>query len=375
MSRRTNVINSVITMVAAIAAAMVLIIVCNNNYIATMGEVLSIVIIATIVVGFIVTVFHELTHLIAGKINGFAFVSLTVLFFRWHKSGKKIYFDFVKMGDAAGNTEMVSKSTERLAERFKKMTFAPMWTTLFLTLVGIIPFFFAGEMPLWLYLSIGMFLPIGVYSFCANALPVSSCGVRNDGAIVYGLKKQDDESKVILALLSLQSEMYNGKTPCEIDKSLYFDLPQIQEDSLNFILLLNARYAYYVDGEDYENAKKVSDRLETLIDYMPKPVAAVIKTDLLYNACTFDFNAARADELTYELEKFLNAVNTSENIRAKLAYILYVKKETTGLSDFYNKGVKEANRNPIKGICAYEKKLLLKMKEDVLQAEGITEQQ
>ena len=374
MSRRTNLVNSVITMVAAVAAVLAVILVCNGAYpSATMGEVLALIIAGALIASFAITALHETAHLIAGRANRFAFVSVTIWFFRWYLSGNVIRFAFVPMGDAAGNTETVAKDTENLTARFRKMTAAPLWVTLIVALLGIIPLFFAQDMALWIYAFTSMFFPIGLYSFCSNALPASSGGVRNDGAVLYGIKKEDDESKVMLSLLKIQSELYAGKTPGEIEEGLYFDLPQLQEDSLNFILLLNARYAFYLDRGDFENAKKVSERLSSLMDYMPKPVAAVIKTDLLYNACTFDYNASRADELTYELEKFLNNVNTAENIRAKLAYILYVKKEKSGLADFYNKGIKEANKYPVKGLALYEKKLFLSLKQDVLKAEGIEE--
>lgn len=370
MSRRTNLINGIITMAVTVAAIFAVVLVCNSAFTnATMGEVLALLAAGAIIAGLAVTFLHELSHLIAGKRNAFAFISMTVWFMRWKKVKGRIRFDFVTLRDAAGNTEMVSLNTENIAARLKKMTVAPLWTTFIVALLGILPLIFAGSMALWIFALTSMFLPIGAYSFCGNALPSSSEGIRNDGAVLYGLKKGDDESKVMLAILCVQSELYNGKTPSEIDDKFYFDVPQIQEDSLNFIMLLNARYAYYLDKEDFENAKAVSDRLEKLIDYMPKTVASVIKTDLLYNSCTFDFNASRADELTYELEKFLNNVNTSENIRAKLAYNLYVRREKNGLSEFYNRGIKEANRNPVKGLALYEKKLLLKMKDEIMANE------
>ena len=367
MSRRTNVINVILTMGLTVAAVFAVVLVCNGHYSsATLGKVIALLAAGAVFSGLVITFLHELGHLICGRKNRFAFVSITVWFFKWQKIGNKTVFNFVMLGDSAGSTEMVAKDTDNLAVRLKKMTAAPLWITFFAMLIGIIPLFLTAYLPLWAFALISMFLPIGAYSFFGNALPASSEGVRNDGAVLYGLKKDDDESKVTLALLTIQSELYNGKTPSEIDESIYFDLPQLREDCLTFILLLNAKYAYYLDKEDFENTKKTTERLLSLTDYMSKPVSYVIKTDALYNACTFDFNTTTADELTYELEKFLNNVNTSENIRVKLAYILYVKKEKTGLEDFYNRGIREANRCPIKGLALYEKKLLLKMKEDII---------
>ena len=91
---------------------------------------------------------------------------------------------------------------------------------------------------------------------------------------------------------------------------------------------------------------------------MPKSVRYVIKTDALYNACTFDYNEDSADDLMYELEKYLNKTNDLTAVRVKLAYLAFIRRDTTQLETFYAKGVKDAKKHTIKGLGAYEKKLL-----------------
>ena len=223
-------------------------------------------------------------------------------------------------------------------------------------LIGV-PAFFVPVNSIWLFAIWVMFLPIGAYFFFGSVLPASSYGARNDGAVLYGLKKKDDESIVTLSLLAFQAEMYVGKSPAEIEEKILFELPQLPEDSLTFLMLLNARYMYYVDKEDYENAKKVSQRLDSVIEYAPKGYECAIKTDLLYNACTFDYDEDKADDLVYELEKYLNNVNTVQTVRAKLAYLIRVKRETENTDVFFKKGYKEADRCQIKGLGKYERKL------------------
>ncbi len=367
MSRRANIINAVLSTVLSIGALFAVILVCNAEYSgATMGEVLSLVIAGAIVAGFITTLLHELCHVLSAKKNRFAVVSLTVWFFKWTKVGGKTTFNFVMLGDAAGYTEIVPKDTDDLAKRLKTVTLVPLIVTLVIALLGVIPLFFAGKMPLWLYAFTSVFFPIGIYSFSGNALPSESEGFRNDGALISGLKKGDDDAKVALAILSAQSELYKGKTPAETDEKLYFDLPQIREDSINFANLLFMRYEYYLDKEDFENAYKTLSRLSSLEEYLPKHVMKLVKTEELYAACTFKKNADRADELTFELEKFLNSVNVSETIRAKIAYKLYVRGEKDGLDTFYNRGIREANKCPLAGQGAFEKKLLARMKDEIL---------
>ena len=82
----------------------------------------------------------------------------------------------------------------------------------------------------------------------------------------------------------------------------------------------------FYDKGDYENAKKILSRLLSLIEIMPSDVYNQILTEELYSVCTFDFNEKRADELMYELEKYLNNKNNVGSVRAKLSYLVYILK-------------------------------------------------
>lgn len=364
MSRKTNLINNILSFALTFLSLFAIVYVCNYRYVVELFGVLLWFVLGAIIAGVLNTFVHELAHLLVGKKNGFAFSSLSVWFFRWTKVKNRIRFDFTLMKDEAGYTEMIPTNSENIVKRYKKMTIAGPIASLIFTIVGAVPFFIP-VMPYQLFCVWVVFLPVGIYFFTGSLLPMSSGGVYNDGAVYFGMKKMDDVSKVTASLLTIQAEMYNGKTPSEIDEKFYFDLPQLPEDNFVFIMLLNARYNYYLDKKDYENAKKVTERLLSLEDYIPKAYMNVIKTDALYNACTFDFDEDVADDLTYELERYLNNVNTATNVRVKLAYLLYVKGEKTNAEIFYKKAVKEAERNQIKGYGNFEKKLVSDFVKDI----------
>lgn len=361
MKRRTNVINNVLYLALTMLTLFLVVYFCNGRFKEDMFMLLLMFAVGTVVAGITNTFAHELGHLFAGKKNGFAFSSINVWFFKWTKVKKRIRFDFVMIGEEAGYTEMIPTTCENLDMRLSKMTKGGLVASFIMMFVGVPPLFING-LSAWIYCIWSMFLPVGVYFFFGNALPMTNDGVLNDGGVVSGIKNKTDSMVVALSVLAVQAEMYSGKLPSEIDEKLYFELPQLPEDDPNFALLLNARYLYYLDKEDYMNAKKVSDRLISIVEYMPKSYQLAAKTDALYNACTFDFNEEVADDLMYELEKFLNNVNTSTTVRAKLAYILNVKGEKDCFDIFYNKGVKEADRCQIKGFGEFEKKLLESLK-------------
>lgn len=364
MKRRTNLINNVLYMAFTMIALFLVVYLCNGRFKEDMLTLILMFAVGAVVAGLINTFAHELAHLIVGKKNGFAFSSINVWFFKWTKVKNRIRFDFVMLGGEAGYTEMIPTTCENLDVRLLKMTKGGLIASFIMMFIGLPPLFISG-LSSWIYCVWSMFLPVGIYFFFGNALPMTNEGVLNDGGVVSGIKNKTDSMVVALSVLAVQAEMYSGKLPSEIDNKLYFELPQLPEDDPNFAMLLNARYLYYLDKEDYENAKKVSDRLLSIVEYMPKSYQFAAKTDALYNACTFDYNEEIADDLMYELEKFLNNVNTSTTVRAKLAYLINVKGEKDCFDVFYKKGLKEADRCQIKGFGEFEKKLLNLLKKDL----------
>ena len=128
-------------------------------------------------------------------------------------------------------------------------------------------------------------------------------------------------------------------------------------------MLLNARYNYYLDKQEYDKAKAVTERLLSLEEYAQEEHMLVAKADALYNACTFDYDEDVADDLTYELEKYLNYENNITNLRIKLAYILFVQGEKDSFEYFYKKINKEALNCQIKGLGEFELKLVGRIKE------------
>lgn len=357
MRKSTNVINNVITLVVAVVLVFVSATVVNKTFGTSFGKMILFFVVGAILSGVINAFVHEFGHLIAGKCNNFAFISLTVWFFRWKKVGKKTEFSFCLIGEESGYAEMVSKSTDDIRKRYMKMTFGGIFASFIMTIISVVPFIFSSSLPEQVFAILSVFLPVSAYYFVGNLLPMAPEGVKNDGAVYFGLKKNDISSQVMTSVASIHSELLNGKTPSEIDEKYYFDVPQLPEDDLNFIMLLNARYAYYLDKGDYENAVKTNDRLVSS-DYVPKSMRAVFEADELYGYCVINKNPEKADELMYELDKYLNNCNNATNIRIKMAYLINILNEKDNLLVFYKKGLKELKKEPLKGVALFEKKLL-----------------
>ncbi len=363
MSRKIKFLSFILPLVFTLGALFLVVYACSVRYVMNMGETMVKFLTGAIVAGFLHALFHELGHYYSGKKNGFVLSEMVIWFFRWKKLGKRTVFNLVMLGNEAGYTQMIPTDENLVEQGLKSMTRGGLIASAILMLLGIVPLFVFGVSS-WGYCIAVMLFPIGVYYFLGNAIPKESYGVRNDGAVLFGIKKVDDQTKVLFSLLKIQAFLYKGKTPSEIDKKYYFELPQLAEDNLTFIMLLSARYSYYLDKGDYDNAKKITERLLSLEDYLSKENSFMVNADLLYKCCTFDYNENKADELMEDLEGFLNGVNTATNIRIKLAYLVYVVKDGQGVEYIFEKGIKEAKKNQLKGLGLMEQKLLTKIKED-----------
>ncbi len=356
MSRKIKVINFVVSLLVAVLSVYLISVLSAERFVVGIGKILLFYILGVIISAFVCAFIHELGHLIRAKSLGFNIVSFTVWFFRWKKVKNKYQFSLCFPNDT-GYTESYPTTQENLQKKFAKITrFGLIFSVI--PILFCLPAFLIRSLPFFAFAVLTSFLPIGAYSLTSNAIPLCENGVRNDGAVLYGIKHNDDTSKVMFALLSVQALLYQGKTFKELDDGFLFNLPQLQEDDLNFAMLLSYRYYFYLDKRDYKNAGKSLDRLLSLKKYLPKDFYCEILAESLFFNCVIEFNEDKADDLMYENEKYLNSVNNSVTIRAKLAYISLIKGEKENFELFYRKGLKEAKLQQLSGLKAFELSLL-----------------
>lgn len=124
-----------------------------------------------------------------------------------------------------------------------------------ITVVCLLPIFF-DVLPAW----VTVFLPSSVYLFMLNIVNAEN----TDGRILSELIRNTDEAKVMLAVLTVQAQVLNGKPINEVDEALLFDLPVIMEDDPAFISLTELRYEYFSAKGEEEKAKQYKQRFEEL---------------------------------------------------------------------------------------------------------------
>lgn len=90
-----------------------------------------------------------------------------------------------------------------------------------------------------------------------------------------------------------------------------------------------------------------------------------MQVNMLYTACVIKKDFDKADEIMYDIDKYINSVNTAENVRVKLAYLVYVLEEKENLEMFFNKAKREQSKMALSGLAKYEAKLIEKIKQSV----------
>lgn len=367
MNRRINLINNIILLAVTLAGIFAVTLIGNGEYSSNLGMFVVYCILGAIFWGIVNLLVHEWGHVRAAGRNNFKVLSVRLMFFLFRKENGKTKVSLTGFGEEAGSTEMVPVGEEDLEKRFIATTRAGIYGNIVFTLICAVPLFLTSVLPFWVYSLWAVGLPVSLYYVLSNGLPMTTDGVKNDAAVIAGMKRGEDSEKVTLSLLQIHAELTEGKSPAEIDEKLYFGVPQLPEDDLNYVFLLNARYTYYLDKEDFENAKKVSDRLALLLDTMPKPFRPSVRADLLYNACTFDYDESDADNLVEDNEKYLNRAADVSTLRIKAAYVLYVLKDAAQAAKFIGHAEDLLSECKVEGQRRYERKLLDKMKADAEQ--------
>lgn len=142
---------------------------------------------------------------------------------------------------------------------------AGLISTLILIVLGICALAITSVHPLCIAV-----LPYAAYSFVCNALPAEYASGKTDGLVLTELISLDDSSRVMLAVLKVQGLINEGTSLKDVDKSLIFDLPQLPEDDINFIVLTQLRYEYFSAVGNVEEAAKYLTRYEEIKQYLPE---------------------------------------------------------------------------------------------------------
>ncbi|MCM1437858.1 MAG: hypothetical protein NC131_01420 [Roseburia sp.] len=164
----------------------------------------------------------------------------------------------------SSSVEMYPKGDKAMRLRFIFTAAAGLFFDLLLIALGLIALLAPSVPPFF-----ALVLPYAFYSFVINVAPLEYSAGKTDGLMVYEAIANKPTAQVMFAVLRVQGKVNGGLLLKEIDESMLLDVPQIQEDDLNFIMLTQLRCEYYeAKGNDSE-AYKYFLRYKDLIKYLP----------------------------------------------------------------------------------------------------------
>lgn len=194
----------------------------------------------------VVDVFHEFGHFLVGAIC------------RMGVKLPKIYFL------SSSSIDVNPKGVKGIRGRMIATASAGSFFTLLLLALGIIALFAPS-----VSVAFCAVLPFAFYHFVLNVIPREYSGGKTDGLIVWEILKNEPTAQVMLSVLKVQGLMNKGVKLADVDESLLMDLPQLPEDDLNFIVLTQLRYEYYLARGNDGLAYKYFLRYKDLIKYLP----------------------------------------------------------------------------------------------------------
>ncbi|MGN0814080.1 MAG: hypothetical protein ACI4MH_02470 [Candidatus Coproplasma sp.] len=164
----------------------------------------------------------------------------------------------------SSSLEVYPKSEKHIKGRMIATASAGLVINLACAVVGAIALF-APQIPSFLC----VLLPYSFYSFAVNAVPFEYGGGKTDGLVIWELIRNDDSAKVMLVILKIQGMMQSGVKLSQIPEAMLFEVPQLPEDDINYIILTQLRYEYYLERGNDTEAYKYFMRYKELVQYLP----------------------------------------------------------------------------------------------------------
>lgn len=262
---------------------------------------------------------HELGHVIFAKANEMKIAYCKFFCFRFFRKGKKIRFGFANPF-AADETQVLPCGAENMQKRaffytVGGLVFGGVFLLCILT-VCVLGWIFG-----WGLYTAYAALPYAAYLFFLNAVPAIYGMGKTDAAVAQGLKKGAAVEQTMLNLMRIHGGLQSGKSFAELPEEWYFSAPQIAEDEPLFVAILDARYSYYLEKEDYEAAFDCLKRIRAVGGYLTEKEVLVLERNLAY-LCLVGGN----DEVLKRAAKNDEVYWASDDYAIKRTLALYMQK-------------------------------------------------
>ncbi len=234
------------------------------------------------VIGFILSsTVHELGHILFATLSGMECVYVKFFCFAFGRAiDGKMRFSFVSPF-ADDKTQVLPKHSQNMQSRACAYTLGGLAFGLLFLLVVLAAALITTYLGLPSNLFWGM-LPYAAYLFLLNVVPLEYVNGKTDMLVFLGIKKGYDAEKTMLSAMEIHGCLYEGKSFAEIDKDKYYGLPQLCEDEPLYAVILDLRYRYHLEKEEYEKAADCLNRLAQSQAYLADEELEKVAAELTY---------------------------------------------------------------------------------------------
>jgi hypothetical protein len=268
---------------------------------------------------FLAPAFHEIGHVIFATAHSMQTVYCKFFCFRYHRKAGKPRFGLTNPF-APDETQVLPMGSEDMQTRAYAYAIGGLAVEGAFLLVLITACAVCWCLGATAYIVVAM-LPYAAYHFLLNLLPVEYPSGKTDALVARGIAKGEATEQTMLNLMRIHGELQAGKTFSEIEESWYFSAPQLAEDEPLYVAILDARYAYYVEKEEYEKAFDCLKRIRAAGEYLLEEEILSLERNLAY-LCLIGGN----DEVLKTAAKNGEAYWKSDDVAVKRTLALYMQK-------------------------------------------------
>ncbi len=301
---------------------------------------------------------HEIGHAAFARLAKMKIVYLKCFCFRYRKEKGKGKLTLCSTFDA-DETQALPCSSENMKKRALLYSVGGLLTEgvfcVVIAVAAILCLVFGA--PNFLLFAM---LPYAVYLFLLNAVPLEYPSGKTDMRILLGIKKGEPAERTMLAVMEAQGDLYAGKSFAELDEKTLFSLPQLAEDGPLYAAVLDIKYRYFLEKEEYEKAQDCLQRLLSSEEYLTDGYYQTLKIELVYFSLLLG-----KDEPLKKMQETDEAFLRSDDYRAKRILALYAMLVgKTDEAEELIRQAKEALKGELTlGVKKFEEILLARIKE------------
>ena len=180
-----------------------------------------------------------------------------------HELGHMLFGFAVKIKAVPHFSVLGSSSCKIIPKTDKNLRKRLIVTTIGGPVINLL-FFIGAIVAICFSIEYSVLLPASWYLLIINLVPTEYPSGKTDALVLSELISNDNTAKVMLAVLTVQAQVLNGKPIAEVDEQLLYGVPQIIESEESFIALTELRYEYFKAKGETDKAEQYKARFEKL---------------------------------------------------------------------------------------------------------------